>query len=216
MNDRKPVVLLTGFEPYGGRSQNPSAAVAEAFDGESNAGHVIRGAVLPVRLDGLAARLGALIEETAPAVVVSLGLYPGESAIRLERYGVNLADFDIPDNNGEVAREKLLDPGQPVALAATLPLAAIRRALLRQGIPAHISNTAGTYLCNAALFSALSLTAARQVPTGFVHLPYLPEQVAGLLPELDPPPPSMALATMTQAIGLVIETTLAGADAVET
>jgi pyroglutamyl-peptidase len=97
-----------------------------------------------------------------------------------------------------------------------LPLRAIRSALLTQGIPAHISNSAGAYLCNAALFTLLSLSEARpKAPmAGFIHLPYLPEQVALLLQEPERergpagPPPSMALATMTAAVRTAIETTL--------
>ena len=119
-------VLLTGFEPYGGLDLNPSAALARELDGAVVAGHAIRGHVIPVALDGLEARLAGLIEDCAPALVLCLGLYPGEAVIRLERFGVNLADFEIPDNAGRRAQSQPLSADAPTALAATLPLPEIQ------------------------------------------------------------------------------------------
>ena len=110
-------VLLTGFEPYGGLDLNPSAALARELDGAVVAGHAIRGHVIPVALDGLEARLAGLIEDCAPALVLCLGLYPGEAVIRLERFGVNLADFEIPDNAGRRAQSQPLSADAPTALA---------------------------------------------------------------------------------------------------
>ena len=202
-------VLVTGFEPYGGVGGNPAAAVADALHGQEIAGHDVRGAVIPVVLDGLSVRHSALVGETEPAVVVCLGLYPGETAIRLERYGVNLADFEAADNAGARPVDQPLADGGAAALMATLPLRHILDALLRRGIPAHISNSAGTYLCNAALYTTLSLGGERRVPTGFIHLPYLPEQAAAAPAGTFGPPPSMALATMEAAVRLAIEVSLA-------
>lgn len=209
MTETTATVLLTGFEPYGGHKANPSAAVVEALSGRTVTGHEVRGEILPVRLEGLEARLGRLISEAAPSVIVCLGLHPGASALRLERFGVNLADFDIADNAGFQAEERPLNPMQPAALRTTLPLAAIRTALLRRGIPAQLSNSAGTYLCNAALFSTLALTAGQRTAAGFIHLPLLPEQAAGMVAESDAEPqPSMALSLMTDGVRLAIETAL--------
>lgn len=209
MTGFEPCILLTGFEPYGGREANPSAAVAEALGGETIAGHAVRSAVLPVRLEGLEERLARLIADTQPAAIVCLGLHPSGSAIRLERFGVNLADFDMADNAGLVACGRPLLPDQPAALSATLPLAAMRTALLRRGIPAQFSNSAGTYLCNAALFTVLALTAAHPVPAGFIHLPLLPEQAAAMVTGSDAEsPPSMAFSLQTDGIRLAIEAAL--------
>ncbi len=177
--------LVTGFEPYGGRSLNPSARLASAIDGERIGGLTVVGRTLPVVLDGLAARIDACLAEVQPAAVIALGLSPGEPTIRLERIAVNLADFPLPDNAGAFAADAAIAAAGPTALAATLPLRAIERALLADGIPARLSNSAGTYLCNAALYTLLAAIERRgaRVPCGFIHLPYLPQQVAEMLAE---------------------------------
>ena len=124
----------------------------------------------------------ALLRELSPCVVVSLGLWPGEPVIRIERVGLNVADFEIPDNDGHLAADGPVVGNGAAAKLATLPVRAMERALLDQGIPARISSTAGTYLCNACLYSFLSAaeTMRERVACGFVHVPYLPSQVAGL------------------------------------
>lgn len=181
----KGTALLTGFEPYGGRSLNPSARLAAALDGARIGGLTVAGRTLPVALGGLADRIERLLDELAPQLVIALGLYPGEPMIRLERFAVNLADFDIADNAGARLEDAALVPDGTVALAATLPLRAIERRLLAERIPVRLSNTAGTYLCNAALYQLLRALERRgaRIPCGFIHLPYLPEQVAEMLAE---------------------------------
>jgi len=172
--------LITGFEPYGGRALNPSAQLARALDGTEIAGLRVVGRTLPVAITGLAARVDALLDETRPALVIALGLAPGEAMIRLERFGVNLADFEIADNAGERPTDATIVPEGAAARAATLPLRAIEKALLDEGIPVRLSTSAGAYLCNAILYLLLGALERRhwRVPCGFIHLPYLPEQVA--------------------------------------
>ena len=208
---RGPVALLTGFEPYGGHAVNPSQEVVKRLDGEEIAGHRVAGRVLPVAIASLRARAADLLAETAPAAVVSLGLAPGEPTIRLERIGLNLADFDIADNDGAVCRDDAIVPGGPAALPATLPLRAVEAALLRAGIPARLSTSAGTYLCNATLYTFLDSEAARRgLPCGFVHLPYLPEQVAGRLESGQRGDlASMSLSAMLEAVRIVLALSLA-------
>lgn len=212
-----PVALVTGFEPYGGRSVNPSADVARALDGAGIAGHAVVGRVLPVALGGLMRRVSGLLDTHAPAVVIATGLSPGEPAIRLERIGTNLADFDIADNAGRIARDGRVVPGGPDALFANLPVRAIARALTKAGIPARPSDSAGTYLCNATLYAFLLALARRgaTVPCGFIHLPYLPGQVADLLGGRAPPPegqlPSMAGEMMVEAVRIALAVTAASA-----
>ncbi|HEX7969763.1 MAG TPA: hypothetical protein VF502_16185 [Stellaceae bacterium] len=177
--------LITGFEPYGGRSLNPSARLATALDGTRIGGLAVVGRTLPVVLDGLAERLEAWLTELRPAAVIALGLWPGEPTIRLERLAVNLADFAIPDNAEASAADAAIVPAGATALAVTLPLRAIERAMLAECIPVRLSTTAGTYLCNAALYALLGAIERHgaRVPCGFIHLPYVPEQVAALLAE---------------------------------
>ncbi len=175
--------LVTGFEPYGGRGINPAHEIMRALDGKTIDGTTVIGRGLPVSFRNLKARIAALVEEIAPAGVISIGLWPGEPMIRLERIGVNVADFEIADNDGEMVRDAPVSANGAAGRLATLPLREIERALLAEGIPVRLSSTAGTFLCNTCLYSLLEAAdgQARHVPCGFMHVPYMPEQVAGLL-----------------------------------
>lgn len=179
-------VLVTGFEPYGGRGINPAAEVAKALDGRTIEGRQVVGRTLPVSYRGLAGRFEALVDEIRPDVAISLGLWPGEPVIRLERFGLNVAAFEIADNEGTLVAEELIDAGGATGVRATLPLREIEQALLAGGIPARLSSTAGTFLCNVTLYTLMRILEARSPKTlgGFIHVPYLPEQVAGLLAEM--------------------------------
>ena len=213
---RGPAALLTGFDPYGGGSANPSTLVARALDGAEIGGVTVVGRTLPVSLRSLRANAQRLLEELRPVAVVSMGLWPGEPVIRLERLAVNVADYEIPDNDAAVVTDGEVEAGAHAALPSRLPLRAIERRLLDAGIPARVSNTAGTFLCNATMYTFLQLTG--EAPSGFVHLPYLPEQVAALLANLKAERrlelhqradlASMGLATMTEAIRIVLAATL--------
>jgi pyroglutamyl-peptidase len=178
--------LITGFEGYGGRGRNPAGETALALDGRTIAGVKVVGRCLPVAFGRLAAALEGLFEEVAPDIVISLGLWPGEPMLRLERVGINVADFEIPDNEGGWHTDEPLSGNGSAAMLATLPNREIRDALLSAAIPARISATAGTFLCNATLYTTLSLAARKRRPplAGFVHVPYLPEQVAEMLTSL--------------------------------
>lgn len=184
------MILLTGFSPYGERSENPSLSAVKAVESRGTvAGHPVRAVGLPVAIDGLTARVQALLDEHAPDVMISVGLWPGESCVRLEKCGVNHADFEIPDNDGTVLRDTPLIPGGPDALFTDAPLGRIREALLANGVPARMSLSAGSYLCNALVYTALNLIRNQGLATRFlfVHIPYAPGQVAELIarnPEL--------------------------------
>ena len=184
MNTKK--ILVTGFEPYAGRGSNPAFEVMKALNGRTFGSMTVVGEGLPVSLPGMRAKLHACLDTVRPAAVVSLGLWPGEAMIRLERIGINMADFEIPDNEGVLLKETVVSQDPAAAHWSTLPLAAIETALLDAGIPVRMSSTAGTYLCNACLFSLMEGLAARgaTIPAGFIHLPYMPEQVAIILDDL--------------------------------
>lgn len=208
-------ILLTGFEPFGGFARNPSALIVEALDGRTIAGVRILGRILPVDLAGLDAALGKALAGATPKAVIALGLAASEPVIRLERVALNVADFSIPDNTGALSRNAPLDPTGPDARLSRLPLEAILDRLLEAGIPARLSETAGLYLCNAAMYGLLGRVAA-PTPCGFIHLPPLPDQVATLLRGRDGRPPerglslaSMGLDLQRQAVEIAVAATAA-------
>jgi pyroglutamyl-peptidase len=176
-------IVVTGFEPYGRHPFNPSHEIMRALDGKLIEGAEIVGRPLPVSFRDLKSEVMQILEELEPSVVISVGLCPGEAIIRLERIGINIADFEIPDNDGSIQKDAAISDNGEAARFATLPLRDIEAALLKTGIPCRISATAGTFLCNACLYSFLEATEARwqQTLCGFMHVPYVPEQVAQLM-----------------------------------
>ena len=209
--------LVTAFMPYAGRGVNPAAEIAKALGGRVIANTPVVARLLPVSFAEIAGVAETLLSELNPCVVVSLGLWPGEPVIRIERVGLNVADFEIPDNLGHMAVDEPVLGNGAVARFATLPVRAIEQGLLDAGIPARISNTAGTYLCNACLYSFLTAaeTMRERVGCGFVHVPYLPSQVAELLRGLKEEAvleahqradmASMDLATGVRALDIAVE-----------
>lgn len=212
-------MLLTGFESYGGRSINPAEQIVTRLNGTRVDGVEIRGRTLPVSYAELGPRIASLIEELKPPAVICLGLWPGEPMLRVERIAVNVADFEIADNAGTIAREPVLEGG-PDGYRSTLPIHAIRDRLLAAGIPARLSGTAGQFLCNACMYHALDACARRapRPPCGFVHVPYVPQQVALLLQEMRDSArlelhqradlASMALEAQIEGVRIAIATTL--------
>ncbi len=212
-------MLVTGFQCYGGRSLNPAEELVKALDGSVIAGERVRGIGMPVDYRRLGPSIAAAIEEARPRAVIAFGLWPAESVIRLERVAVNIADFEIGDNQGLVAREPVVEGGPPAYLS-TLPLYAMRDRLLAAGVPCRLSSTAGTFLCNALMYHALRVCGERTPapPCGFVHLPYLPQQVAWLIRDTAEEArlelhqradlASMSLETMLEGARLAIEVAL--------
>ena len=175
-----PRVLVTGFEAYGVWSSNPTALVAERLGGQQVGNASIDADVLPVSIADIGARIDSALERFQPDVVLSLGLYPGAASLRVERVGLNVADFVRPDNDRVTAHNEALIEEGALALPATVPVHAIRDAQLDAGIPSVVSNSAGTYLCNATLYRFAHGVAVRGWSTrvGFIHVPFAPEQVA--------------------------------------
>ena len=212
-------MLLTGFESYGGRSLNPAEEVVKRLAGTEIGGVRVVGHTLPVSYAELGARIARLIEEVRPRAVICLGLWPGTPMLRLERIAVNIADFEIPDNVGLMRRGPVVEGGADAYLSA-LPIHAIHDRLLDAAIPARLSASAGTFLCNALMYHALRSCAehAPASPCGFIHLPYLPGQVSEMLRQIRERATvelhqradlaSMALDIQVEGIRIAIETTL--------
>ncbi len=201
-------VLLTGFEPFGGESINASARLVAALDGRVVAGRRVAGLILPVVFGAAGERLLDAINRLRPALVICTGQAAGRAAISLERVALNLADSAQPDNAGVRLVDAPVVPGGPAAYWSTLPLRPILAALRARGLPAELSLSAGGYVCNHVFYTLMhALRDAPAVRGGFVHLPVLPEQAAAS--GRTPPPPGLALAATTEALEILIATSLA-------
>jgi pyroglutamyl-peptidase len=198
----EPVILVTGFEPFGSHTANPSQELAKLLDGRRVGSCAVAGAVLPVHHLEASRHVSALLGELAPAAVVHLGLAEGRARLALERAALNVMAYRIPDNAGYRAEGEPCVPEGPAAYFASLPLPEMLAALTAEGIPAYVSNTAGTYLCNHVFFRTLHEIATRELTAraGFVHLPLLPAMVAA--GDLDQP--SMDLPLMLRGVETVL------------
>lgn len=201
-----PAILLLGFEPFGGDALNPSREVVRRFAGRRIAGHRVLTQVLPVAFGAVRDALERLLLARRPVLALALGLAAGRARISIERVLVNLVDARIPDNDAAQPVDVPVVPGAPAAHFATLPVKAMLRALHDEGIPAELSLTAGTFVCNAVGFALLELAATRApgCRAGFIHLPLLPGQAARL-----PGTPSLDLDTQCRAIEVALRAALA-------
>ena len=197
------VVLVTGFRPWGSHSLNPSGQIARRLDGTEIRGEKVVGVELKVSYREVREKLPALILNLKPRLALHLGLAPETPSIRVERVAVNMVDAG-PDADKAEKRDEPVVEGAPAAYFATLPTRAIVEELRRAGIPAILSYTAGTYLCNYAMYLSLHTIAENKMPTlaGFLHIPYTPEMV------LDKNKPSMPLTMIEQAVKIALKTSL--------
>ena len=187
-------VLVTGFEPFGGSSVNPSQQLVEALDGD------LAKAVLPVAYAHTADELRRVVRETEPDVVICFGQADGSTGIAIERFAHNLDEATTTDNDELSGSGAAIDEVGPVGYPSTLPVEAIVAALRAKGIPAAASRDAGGFLCNHVFYVLMQLLEEERPHAigGFVHVPLLPEQAL----ELDSP--SMPLATLLRAAQVVI------------
>jgi len=185
-----PRILLTGFEPWAEWSTNPSGVVAESLDGALIGGCEVISTVLPVIHGGDIAKVAPLIAEYRPEAVVSLGLHGSAAALHVERVGVNLKVIDGADSP--------IVEGGPDAYFATLPTRSMVKRMQQAEVPARLTYSAGTFLCNHIMYSVLHLVAENEleIPAGFIHLPATPELVI----ELGKSQPSMALETIQTGV----------------
>lgn len=195
-------MLLTGFEPFDGAQANPSERAARRLHGRQVARHRVVGAVLPTRFSASIDRLNQLIDRHRPALILCLGLAGGRSALSFERIAINVDDARIPDNAGDQPVDRPVVPGGPAAYFSSLPIKSMVTALARAGLPAEVSQTAGTFVCNHVFYGLMHRLgrdrALRGTRGGFVHLPWLPGQGEPALDE----------ATQAKGLRLAIEAAL--------
>lgn len=169
-------ILVTGFEPFDGESVNPSMAVALALQGQALDGHPVHAAVLPCAFGHALQALDAALAAQRPALVLALG-QASRAEISVERVAINVDDARIADNLGARPVDRPIVEGGPAAYFSTLPIKALAATMQRAGLPAAVSQTAGTFVCNHVFYGLMHrLAMQRGVRGGFVHLPLLPEQ----------------------------------------
>lgn len=203
-------VLLTGFEPFNKEPINPAWEAVRALDGwsDAQAGFRVVARQLPCVFGEANARLRALLDELQPALVIAVGQAGGRVDLTVERVAINVDDAPIKDNAEQQLVDEPIVRGGPAAYFATLPIKAIVAALRDAGLPASVSQTAGTFVCNHVFYGLMHALAGRSgVRGGFIHIPYLPEQAAR-----HPGAASMALAQMVQGLRIAIQTAFATAD----
>ena len=198
-------ILVTGFEPFGGDAANPSQELAKAVDGRTLGECAVRSIILPVEHRAAREIVSAALTDPEIEAVVHLGLAGGRARIALEQVAVNAMDYAIPDNAGARLAGEPCVAGGPAAYFSTLPLRPILAALTAEGIPAYVSYTAGTYLCNQTLYWTLHEIGRRSLAlrAGFIHVPLLPSMVAGHGRE----EPSMDLPLMLRALETALSIT---------
>ena len=201
-------ILLTGFEPFGGGSVNPSWLVAQHLAGVDLAGEQLQAVQLPCVFGLSAQRLVQALAQHQPDVVLALGLAQGREGISIDRVAINVDDARIPDNAGQQPIDTPVVSGGPAAYFSTLPIKRLAQGLQQAGHAAHISQTAGTFVCNHVFFTMQHHLRGQHVMSGFVHLPALPEQAARAG---RPTPPSMALAAQVAAVQKLLQLCVAHA-----
>ena len=199
------MILLTGFEPFGEDTVNPSwLAASRAGELLAAEGITVEAVELPCVFGESAKVLTDAIARLTPDIVVCTGLAGGRGRISLERVAINCDDARIPDNKGQRPIDEEVIPGGPAAYFSSLPIKAALRNLQISGIKGEVSQSAGTYVCNHIFYALMhSLASAPGIRGGFVHIPYLPEQ----LPE-GSGTPSMPLETMAEGIAVIVRTAL--------
>jgi pyroglutamyl-peptidase len=177
MSTALPRILLTGFDPFDGETINPSAEVTRALHGRRIGGHRVVVRQLPTEFAASLTQLRQAMREVAPRIVLGIGQAGGRPQLSIERVAINLLDARIPDNAGARPIDEPVIEAAPAAYFSSLPIKAMRTALLAQGLPTEISNSAGTYVCNHIAYAMLHLAARhRGVRAGFMHVPYLPSR----------------------------------------
>lgn len=197
-------VLITGFEPFDGEAVNPSWEVVSRLDNAIIGGCRVVARQLPCVFGEALIELNAAIDSLSPTLVLSVGQAGGRTDISVERVAINVDDARIPDNRGNQPVDTPIVESGPAAWFSSLPIKAIVSALRDAGVPASVSQTAGTFVCNHVMYGLLhKLSGIPEAKGGFIHIPYLPQQAAA-----HPGAPSMAAETVRQGLELAIATAL--------
>ena len=191
-------IIVTGFDPFGGEKINPSIECVKALP-EIEGVELFR-VELPTVFKESAIRLNEVINDVKPDVVLCIGQAGGRPGITMERIAINVDDARIPDNISQQPIDEAIQLDGEAAYFTTLPIKRIVNAIRKAGIPAEVSNTAGTFVCNHIMYQALftATKADKSFKAGFMHIPFIPEQKTDK--------PSLPIEESTKALQIAIET----------
>ncbi|TYP49795.1 pyroglutamyl-peptidase I [Thermosediminibacter litoriperuensis] len=194
-------VLVTGFEPFGGEKVNPALEAVKLLPKEIKGARVVV-RELPTVFGKSLDVLFNEMEKEKPDVVICVGQAGGRYAVSVERVAINVDDARIPDNEGNQPVDQPIFPDGENAYFSTLPIKRIVEAIKKEGIPAEVSNTAGTYVCNHVMYGLLYYASRKRpdIKAGFIHVPYLFEQVVDKKNT-----PAMGLNEIVKALTVAIE-----------
>ena len=193
-------LLLTAFEPFGGADMNPAQEAVRLVPERIGDTTIVK-MDLPVVFGQAIDAVAAAVEREKPDAVLCIGQAGGRAALTPERVAINVDDASIPDNAGAQPIDRPIVPGGPAAYFSTLPVKAMVAAIRQAGLPASLSNTAGTFVCNHLMYGVLHLLATRcpGVRGGFMHVPFAPQQVTDRLA------PAMSVADIARGITAAVE-----------
>ncbi len=177
----KGKILLTGYEPFLDMKRNPSMEAIRLLDGMEYNGYEVVVEELPMKYAEIRGIISGLIDKHQPAAVICTGVSSIATDIPVERVAINVGSADGRINFGYERLDQILNPDGPTAYWSTLPIREIVEAIKEEGIPAHISNSAGTQGCNLVFYHLMDLIAEKNLGIlgGFVHVPRLPENAVG-------------------------------------
>ena len=194
-------ILVTGFDPFGGEPINPAIESVKRLPDNIAGAEIIKLEIPTVRKKSLE-KIEKAINEHNPDVILSIGQAGGRFDISIERVGINLDDFRIPDNEGNQIIDEPIFPDGENSYFVKLPVKAMVQNVQKNNIPASVSYTAGTFVCNHVLYGVLYLIEKKykDKKSGFIHIPFLPEQVVDKRNT-----PSMELSTIVKGLTAAIE-----------
>ncbi|MGW7521308.1 pyroglutamyl-peptidase I [Streptomyces sp. NPDC054796] len=197
-------VLVTGFEPFDGETVNPSWLAVRSLAEAPPAGVDLATAELSCVFGTAIEDLREAVEAASPDLVLCVGQAGGRHGLTVERVAVNVDDARIPDNAGRRPVDEPVVEGGPAAYFASLPLKACVAAAREAGVPAAVSQTAGTFVCNHVFYGLAHLIATERpaLRGGFVHVPYVPEQV------VDRAAPSMSVRDIATGLSAIVTAAL--------
>jgi pyroglutamyl-peptidase len=195
-------VLITGFGDWAGSTANPAKAVADVLGDKTIAGATISKIIAPSIFDKMIMSVTDEIERIAPDIVIMMGEFCGRNMLTVERLAQNLVDatrYNMSDEMGSHPQNQAISPDGPAAYYSTLPIRAMVKGMRQAGVPADISDTAGTFGCNLLMYGVLHYIAQHNLPirAGWIHLPSLPSTAAL---DVNLGMPSMSLETQIQGV----------------